>query len=408
MSKPLTIAYITSLYARASDSYVRAEVAALRDLGHTVHTFSIRRPPQTELLSEAVRAEFDRTDYVLSHGPMALVAAAARRAASKPAAFIRAAVLAVRIGAPGLRGRVWPLAYLLEAAYVAERLERLDAEHLHDHIAEGSASVALLASELSGVPFSVTVHGPGEFDNPRALALHVKGAHAAFLVAISDFARAQLLRWVRPEDWDRVHVVRCGVDKSYLDRAPASLPTGPRLVSIGRLDVQKGQRILLQAVAQLRAEGVTVDLTLVGDGPLRASLEREAKRLGVEESVRFSGWLSAGKVLAQMERARALVMPSLAEGLPIVVMESLALGRPVIATEVGALSELVEPGVSGWLVPAAAVEPLADAIRDVVAAPVGQLERMGAAGAARVRERHDAAREAQRLETLFRGPVTRP
>lgn len=407
MSEPLTIAYLTSLYARASDSFVRAEVAELRALGHTVHTFSIRRPPESELVSDAVRAEHARTDYVLDHGPRALLAACARAAARNPRRFARAARLAARIAQPGARGRLWPLAYLAEAAYLAERLEALGVRHLHDHIAEGSASVALLASELSGVPFSVTVHGPGEFDRPGTLALDVKLERAAFFVAISWFARSQLLRWTRPEDWERVHVVRCGVERRFLDRDPSRPPEAPRLVSIGRLDVQKGQSILLEALARLRGDGVEVELTLVGDGPLRARLERAADRLGIRDAVRFAGWLGADEVLAAIERSRALVMPSLAEGLPIVVMESLALGRPVIATEVGALSELVEPGVTGWLVPAAATEPLAEAIAAAVSAPVEELARLGAAGAERVRERHDSAREAQRLEALFRESAAR-
>jgi glycosyltransferase involved in cell wall biosynthesis len=399
----MTIAYLTSLYARASDSFVRAEVAELRRLGHTVHTFSIRRPPGSELSSDDVRHEYERTDYVLAHGVAALLRATARRAARRPLTFARTVGLALRIGQPGLRGRVWPFAYLLEACYLADRLEALGVQHLHDHIAEGSASVALLASQLSGVPFSVTVHGPGEFDDPGSLALDVKLAHAQFFVAISDYARSQVLRWVRPEDWDRVHVVRCGVERRFLERSPAPLSGRARFVSVGRLDVQKGQSVLLEAVAHLRDQGVDVELDLVGDGPLRGSLDAQARRLGVADRVRFAGWLGADEVVDRLERSRALVMASFAEGLPVVVMEALALGRPVIATDVGALSELVVAGETGWLVAPGAPVPLADAIRAAVDAPAAEIERMGVAGAERVRQRHDAGRSAGRLAELFGG-----
>jgi glycosyltransferase involved in cell wall biosynthesis len=402
-ARPLTLAYLTNVYARASDSFVRAEVAELRALGHTVHTFSIREPARSELVSDAVREEHARTDYVLSRGPIALAAAAARRAVRRPRAFARAAALARRIGTPGVRGRLWPFAYLLEAAYLAERLEALGVQHLHDHIAEGSASVAMLASELCGVPFSVTVHGPGEFDRAGSLGLEDKLARAAFFVAISHFARAQLERWTRPQDWDRIHIVRCGVERRFLERAAVPPPDEPRLVSIGRLDVQKGQLLLLEALARLP----DVELTLIGDGPLRGSLERAAQRLGVAGRVRFAGWLGADAVVEEIERSRALVLASLAEGLPVAVMEALALGRPAIATDVGALSELVEPGETGWLVPASALDPLVEAMGAATIAPTSELERMGAAGAARVRERHDAAREARRLEALFRASAER-
>jgi glycosyltransferase involved in cell wall biosynthesis len=171
--------------------------------------------------------------------------------------------------------------------------------------------------------------------------------------------------------------------------------------------VQKGQLVLLEAIARARSEGLAVELTLVGDGPLREQLEDAASRLDIRGAVRFAGALAADDVLAEIERSRALVLASFAEGLPIVAMEALALGRPVIATDVGALAELVEPGRTGWLVPPAAVEPLADAIRAAASAPVSELERMGEAGAARVRERHDSAREARRLEALFRESVAR-
>jgi glycosyltransferase involved in cell wall biosynthesis len=275
----------------------------------------------------------------------------------------------------------------------------LGVEHLHDHIAEGSAAVAMLASELAGIPYSVTVHGPGEFDRAEHLALDEKLARAAFFATISEFARGQLMRWTRPRDWDRIEIVRCGVERRFLDRQPAPLPEEARFVSIGRLDVQKGQQLMLEAVAQVPG----TELTLIGDGPLREALEELALRLGVADRVEFTGWLGADEVLARVERSRGLVMASLAEGLPVVVMEALALGRPAIATDVAAVSELVETGATGWLVPAGSVGPLVDALRAAAAAPVGELAGLGRSGAERVRERHDAAVEARKLAALFEG-----
>lgn len=393
----MRLAYLTNLYARASDSFIRGEVRELRAFGHEVHTFSIREPDASELVSDDVRAEHERTDYVLSHGPASLLPAVARSALRRPRAFARAVALAVRIGLPGARGRLWPFAYLVEAAYLARRLEALGVEHVHDHIAEGSASVAMLASELCGVPYSVTVHGPGEFDRAEHLALDEKLARAAFFATISEFARGQLMRWTWPEDWDRIHIVRCGVERRFLDRPAAPIPEEARFVSIGRLDAQKGQQLLLEAIARVPE----ASLTLIGDGPLREALERMASRLGIADRVEFTGWLGADEVLACVERSRALVMASLAEGLPVVVMEALALGRPVIATDVAAVSELVETGATGWLVPAGSVEPLADALRAAAAAPAVELERLGRVGADRVRERHDAAVQAAKLAALF-------
>lgn len=394
----MRIAYLTNLYARASDTFIRREVLELRALGNTVHTFSIREPDPSELVSDAVRSEHAGTDYILSHGAAALAAAARRTAMRRPAAFARAARLAAQLGAPGARGRLWPYAYLIEAAYLAERLEALGVEHLHDHIVEGSASVAMLASEISGVPFSVTVHGPREFDHPGSLAIGLKIERAAFFVAPSLHARGQLLRWARPEDWERIHWVRSGVERALLERPRRPFPPEARFVSIGRLDVDKGQLLLVEALAELPDATVTV----VGDGPLRVRLLDAARRLGVADRISFPGWLGADEVVEAIEGSRALVMPSLAEGLPNVITEALALGRPAIGTAVAGVGELVESGVTGWLVPPGAAQPLADAMRAAAGAPDEELERLGAAGTARVRERHDGTREARRLEELMR------
>src|SRR4051794_7583680 len=122
MPEPATIAYLTSAYARASDSFIRGEVAQLLALGYTVHTFSIRRPGPDELVSEEIRREHAATEFVLEAGALRLALAWLRTVLRSPRRALAAARLAARTGTPGLRGRLWPLAYLLEAAYLAERL----------------------------------------------------------------------------------------------------------------------------------------------------------------------------------------------------------------------------------------------------------------------------------------------
>jgi glycosyltransferase involved in cell wall biosynthesis len=401
VSERLVIAYITGIYARASDSFVRGEVSELRALGHEVHTFSVRRPDARELVTPAIRAEHDRTEYLLAAGPRKLFASVLRMATRRPGRSRRALALALRIGWPGVKGRLWPLAYLVEAAYLAERLVDLGVDHLHDHISEGSAAVAMLASELTGIGWSFTAHGPEEFDRAETLALDQKVAHASFAVAISEFARAQILRRARHADWARVHVVRCGVDESFLETSPDGLDPVARLVSVGRLAEQKGVPVLFDAAARLASAGIDFELTLVGDGPMRRELEASAARLGLGERVTFAGWLGAGEVRALVARSRALVLASFAEGLPIVIMEALALGRPVVATDVGAVAELVETGATGWLVPAGSATALADAMRAALEAPRAELDRLGAAGAALVRQRHSASVEAAKLADLI-------
>jgi glycosyltransferase involved in cell wall biosynthesis len=401
MPESKTIAYLTSAYARASDSFIRGEVAQLRALGFTVHTFSIRRPESSELVSEEIRREHAATEYVLAAGAARLALAwlwAVLRSPRRMAAAVR---LAARIGTPGLQGRLWPLVYLVEAAYLAERLRTKGVEHLHNHIGEGSASVAMLASVLSGLRFSMTIHGPGEFDRPSLLALGEKIRRASFTVTVSEFGRSQLYRWSDRIDWPKIHVIHCGLDGTFLGGGTTAIPEARRLVCVGRLAEQKGVLLLVEAAALLVSEGVTFELVLVGDGPLRRPLEERIERLGLGEHVRLVGWQGAQAVREEILRARALVLPSFAEGLPVVLMEALALGRPVISTYVAGIPELVVPGVCGWLVPAGSVEALAAAMRDALSAPVHDLECLGRAGAARAAQRHDAAVETAKLAGLI-------
>jgi colanic acid/amylovoran biosynthesis glycosyltransferase len=399
-----TIAYLTSAYARASDSFIRAEVLRLREAGLEVLTYSVLEPPAAERVSGEIRDEHARTDYILKRGPLRLAACAALEIVRAPASAAATLALALRCGWPGLKGRLWPLAYFLEACYLARRLREHRVEHLHNHIGEGSAAVAMLAASLAGIPYSLTIHGPGEFDRPALLALREKVKRSRFTAAISEHGRSQLMRWTDPEDWGRIHVVRCGV-RIQEPAPPRSLAR--RLVCVGRLSAEKGHLVLLDALARLKAEP-HFEVLVVGDGPMRGRIEEAARALGVADRVHLAGWRAAEGVREAILESRAMVLPSFAEGLPVVLMEAFALGRPVIATAIAGIPELVEPGVSGWLVAPGSGAALAEAIRAVLSAGAGRLAEMGRAGRQKVLGQHDQHREVARLRSLMEGEGDAP
>ena len=403
-AESLTLGYLSSLYARAADTYVRGEVAQLRRLGHTVHTFSIRKADTRELVDASIRREHAQTEFVLEAGAARLFMATLRVALWAPHKLLRAVQMTIRMVPPGIEKR-WTrrLAYVVEAAYLAERLEAKNVRHLHNHIGENSAVVALLAAMFRGIPCSLTIHGPSEFERAPLLALDEKVRRAAFVVAISYFTRSQLYRWAAFEDWSKIHVVHCGVDETFFHLSP--VPAAARLVTVGRLTEQKGQLLLVEAAARLRGRGFDFELVVVGDGPLRSVLEKQIERLGLQRHVRLTGYLSTDDLRHELIASRALVLPSFAEGLPGVIFEAFALGRPVISTYIAGIPELVKPGVNGWLVPAGSVELLADAMAAAVTADPADLERMGRAGAAEVSRQHNAIIEANKLEALFYGRI---
>lgn len=401
----MKIAYLVNTYPRASHTFIRREIAALERRGHSVLRLSMRSDRAT-LKDAADLAEDQRTEHVLEMGGRRLAASALGWMTARPGQALAALRLAWSCGArgvggvPGTGGRLRHVIYWLEAAHVARRCKDQAISHLHAHFGTNSATVAMLARLMDGPDYSFTAHGPEEFDAPHALALTDKIAGAKAVVAISSYGRSQLCRWAPPEDWGKIAVIHCGIEPgSFAD--PAPLPEGgPHLVAIGRLAGQKGFGLLVDAMALAAPTLPGLRLTLVGDGELHGQIEAAIASTGLGDRIHLAGWQDEAGVKQALANATALILPSFAEGLPVVVMEAMAAGRPVIATTIAGVPELVTPEV-GWLVPAGDAAALAKAIGTLAATPPATLRAMGEAARARVFARHDIDQEAAKLARLF-------
>ena len=400
----LKIAYLVNQYPKVSHSFIRREILGLEACGLEVVRFSIRSC-STELVDVTDKAELKKTQVVLEAGVLVLLSALLQVFLTRPVQLLLTIKLAIKLGWHSERGTLRHLVYLVEACLLLRWFREADVSHVHAHFGTNSTTVALLCRVLGGPPYSFTVHGPEEFDKVTAIALPQKVERAAFVVAISNFGRSQLYRWCSPAHWIKVHVVHCGVDSEYLDSSLAPIPSDPKLVCVGRLCAEKGQLLLLEALGQLKQRGLVCKLVLVGDGPLRGELEATIARLDLHNHVEITGWADSAQVRQAILEARALVLPSFAEGLPVVIMEALALGRPVISTYVAGIPELVEPGVCGWLVPPGSIEALMTAIQSAMKASPATLEQLGSAGAKRVAEQHNVAIEVGKLKTLFQSAL---
>ena len=259
---------------------------------------------------------------------------------------------------------------------------------------------------LGGPPYSFTVHGPDEFLAP--LGLEDKIRQCAFAVAISSFGRSQLYLRTAAVLWPKVRVVHCGLEPDFYSGSTSAPAANSRLVCVGRLCEAKGQLLLIDAVAQLNKRGVRVELVLAGDGPMRTEIEKMVREFGLQDRVRITGWISSDRVREEILAARALVLPSFAEGLPVVIMEALALRKPVISTYVAGIPELLKDGENGWLIPAGSIGALTTAIEDCLSRSTDELEEMGDAGRRTVIERHSIDVEAGKLAHLFRGVDSSP
>jgi colanic acid/amylovoran biosynthesis glycosyltransferase len=396
----MRVAYLINQYPKVSHSFIRREIRALERQGVDVTRIALRGW-DGDLADPEDRIERERTRYALHGRSATLLLSLLRMAVTRPARLARGIGTAWRMSRGADRPFPVHLAYLAEACRIVPWLDSADVAHLHAHFGTNSAEVAMQVGILGGLPWSFTVHGPEEFDKAPLIGLAEKVRRATFVAAVSSFGRSQLYRLVDREHWPKIKVVHCGIDADFRDVPAAPIADVPRLVCVGRLCEQKGQILLLDAARRLAEDGVDFELVLAGDGELRGVIESLIAAYGLGDRVRITGWISGLQVRDEILAARAMVLPSFAEGLPVAIMEAMALRRPVISTYIAGIPELVRDGETGWLVPAGDVEALVEAMRTCLETKPEELMRLGEIGQRRIAERHDADTESGKLAQLL-------
>ena len=395
----MRIAYFTNQYPAPSHTFIQREIVALEARGHDLHRYAIRQSA-TPLVDPVDIQEAGKTRYVSRLGVLGIAGHILRSVVKYPYGMLKAIAHTKMYADAAGRSYFLHLAYLLEAMILADWCRRDNIEHLHAHFGTNPSTIAALAHQISGIKFSFTVHGADEFDRPVGWGLGHKMHAASFTVGVSSWGRGQLMRWAKPDDWAKIHVVHCGIDNRYLADETHDLSREKRLLCVARLSPEKGHILLLEAARILRDEGHEFKLILAGDGPLRNRLEQEVKRLELSDVVTFLGTISQQVVQDEMLRSRAFVLPSFAEGLPVVLMETMALRRAAISTYVAGIPELVRPD-NGWLVPAGDTYALSRAMIEALTASDDELSQKGEVGRHRVLERHNIQTLAAQLEQLI-------
>jgi glycosyltransferase involved in cell wall biosynthesis len=400
----MRVAYLVNQYPTVSHTFIRREILALERCGIEVTRLALRGWEAT-LPDQDDQSERQLTRYVLKDGTLPLLGALLAIFLTRPICLIRALGLAWRMGRNAERPFPVHLAYLTEACRIAWWLRSSDVQHLHAHFGTNSAEVAMLVHQLGGPCWSFTAHGPEEFDKPHLIGLVEKIRRAAFVVAVSSFGRSQLFRFTQHQHWGKIFVVRCGLDPSDFS-SPPNYSSARTLVCVGRLCEQKGQLLLIDAFRRLIDRGMDARLVLAGDGELRAAVELLIKEYQLEANVNLTGWISGRDVRDYILTSRALILPSFAEGLPVVIMEAMALRRPVISTFVAGIPELVSNGENGWLISPGDVEAIVDVMQECLDASPEMLRKMGDASFEKVFQSHDVNREAAKLAKLFGDAVS--
>jgi glycosyltransferase involved in cell wall biosynthesis len=364
----MKIAYITAHTPFGKgETFVLEEMLALADLG--VELLIVPRNPPKEVFHDSARQLLDRTIWLpLFSGRIFL--------ACLKAAVLKRRFWKVLADIFHYSRTLWilikNLAIIPKAVFIADLFREAKVQHIHAHWGSTTATMAWVASELTGIPWSMTLH---RWDIAENNMLKLKVERSAFVRCISEDGRREVLRIVGEQLQHKVKVLHMGVrlpdsppEKSCLTRQVFVIACPANLVP------KKGHRFLIEACALLRERGArNFECLIIGEGPLETELRRQVGELGLEEVVKFMGRLPHSDLLRMYERGEvdAVVLPSIVtedgekEGIPVALMEAMAYGIPVISTQTGGIPELLGGG-AGVLVPQGSSQALADAMTELI------------------------------------------
>jgi colanic acid/amylovoran biosynthesis glycosyltransferase len=408
-AKTMRIAYLVGTYPAVSHTFISREIAGLRKLGVEIQTFSVRRPPPDQLLTDEDRRSAEETPTIQPPRPRTVLRAHVQALTRSPSRYLETLSLAVRLSPGGVRATTWHLFYFAEALVLCDWLRQRGIKHVHVHFANAATSIAMLYAhyaQVDGATWSFTMHGPTEFDNVESFLLAEKVRRSRFVVCISDYARSQLMKLTPPEQWSKLHVIRCGIDPTtFRAERRRSRPGTDRitLLCVGRLVPEKGHSLLIGALGALPAAAAErVRLVIVGDGPERARLEQRAAE--VDGHIIFTGAVGQDRIPGLYADADVFCLPSFAEGLPVVLMEAMAMGLPVIATRVMGIPELVTDRRCGLVVSPGRSDEFARAIEELLD-DENLRHRLGEAARERVIADYDIRASVIALQNLYRSQV---
>lgn len=404
--EPTKLLYLIGQYPAINHSYLLAEVRHLRKMGIEVSVASVSPPDRPlEKLNAEEREEAAHTYYIKSASMMEVASAAFSEFLHHPTGYVRGLFFALSSGRGGPKRTAYHLAYLAEAILVGRYMRKLGVSHLH---ASFSATVALIVAHIFPVTMSFGVYGYGELHNPSETQLAERIQGSLFVRSISRHGVGQLMLSCERSEWTKLVYVPLGIDANEFAPSPQrKVSSTPNLLCVGRLAPEKGQALLLDAVAALQAQGHSLHLRFVGDGPDRAFLERRAAELGITSSVEFAGWVDKDQLMSVYAETDLFVLPSLAEGIPMVLMEAMAMQIPCVAPNITGIPELIEDGVDGMLFIVADVQDMVRKILKLLQSPE-QCAEMGRLARARVMRDYDMARNTEQFAVVLSQQLGKP
>ena len=395
MNRVRKVGYVVSLFPSYDETFILREMAALADRGVALRIFSLRQRTQSVVQDGASRFLVDTrySAYLLSG---AVVRAVSRALVRSPRELSSVLWLIVRGAWRRPVALAKSLAFVPKALWFAECAREEGLERLHAHWATYPASVALVMSRLTGIPWGLTCHAHDIFFDPSLLTEKIDAAD--FVLTCTGDNKRHLLTLTPAAE--KVRVVYHGLDvRQFEPRPPSRAGTITRVLGVGSLLECKGFDILIRACARLRRLGTEVEVVIAGGGPEERRLKSIAREEGMVDRVTFTGYVTQKDLIPLYRSADIFVLPAILEqhwGIPNVLVESLACEVPIVTTALPSLGELVADGVHGLVARNRDPEDVAAKIDWLAREPEAR-RRMGQAGRRRVLERFDIDRNIQEV-----------
>lgn len=342
------------------ETYIVPEILELQRQGHRVTVIPIR--PRYAIFHEDARLLSDSAiaEPVLS---LSIISNALAELVRAPRLAFRSILLLAR--SRNVLVLFKNLTVFPKGLWLAGLAREQGVDHIHAHFASTSATAAMVASVLSGIPWSFTAH---RWDISENNLLDQKTQTAKFARAIDRRGGQELANFAGAHH-HKVRVIHMGVVLHRPGPERERKPPGPLRVLLGaRFDEFKGHRYAVEAVGRLKAIGVDVALQCAGDGPLKGTIEKYASALGLLDRVQFPGFIDHQELLTQLRDHQwdVALLPSIEtsesrEGIPVFLIEAMTAGVPVVATNTGGIPELLDGG-AGVLIPQQDARAIAEAL----------------------------------------------
>lgn len=395
------VGFVVCVWPRLSETFILNEVIGLERLGARLHIFSIKEPKDQLVHARVSDVRAPVTYLSMERNKKAIWLANIRLFRRRPVRYIRTLLKAMGYG------RLRVLRRFFQASYLAEILLREPLTYLHAHFAHTSAIVGMFTHLLTGIPYGFSAHAKDIYVEtpPDLLRAEVQSAEA--VITCTEHNRRYLSSEIGAPGNRKIHCIYHGIDLSqfkFCPRGPGAEP--PVILSVGRLIEKKGLRDLILAADILRQRGRRFQVEIVGNGPLRQSLEAQVRQLGLSDQLRFLGPLSHEMVCRIYQRVCVFALPCVVaadgdrDGIPNVLLEAMASGVPVVSTPISGIPEIIRSEVEGLLVPPNNPAKLADALDRLLDSPELR-ERLALAARSKIETCFSIERNSARLLSVF-------